>query len=217
MSGSILDLPIVKKLMESKEDLDPKEIQDYLCQYKKVLCTDHTKLFGFMLYLIRKNIGFNQKEMGIFLREAGKYKLGFSKSGYSKIENGLTYINFDLVFILSSKLRVDFDRIYNLYSLIIKKADKNGCYFVEPCGNLLSGTHSSFLINFYETSDSYWYTDLKDYKKYFLESDLNEINEIILDLVKDRDHINLMMRVNKQMLEMHNRRRKRQAENKKSI
>lgn len=152
-------------------------------QQKKRLCTDPNKLFGYMWYLIRKACKLNQTEMGAYFSTVKNPK-GLSKSAYSKVENGQTDINFDLVFSFSLNTMIDFDHIYQLYSYIIKKADSNGCSFMNGCGYLGLGSNNGMFISYQNVSKEYWYTDIKDYYKFFLPSDLESINNIIYDMFK---------------------------------
>lgn len=196
--------PIIQKLMDEKQDgPNLKEISEYNNQYKQVLITNHVKLFGFMLYLIRRELGLNQTDMGIFLKNYSnnKHRIGLSKSGYSKIENGLTNLDFELVFILSDRLKVDFNIIYELYSKIIMLAVNNGCYLFNRCGYLGHGNNLEIHFNLIETSDEYWYTDLKNYFNYFKESDLEIISDQLAKVFVNKGEIKYILSFQRHMRE----------------
>lgn len=209
--------PIIQKLMDDEQD-DPsfKEITDYNSQYKQVLVTDHIKLFGYMLFLIRKELRLTQSDMGVLLKNFGvgsqRHGIGLSKSGYSKIENGITHLDFEIVFILSDRLDVDFNIIFELYYKIIMLAYNKDCYFMQPCGNLNNGKGLSFFHNLTETSNEYWYTDLKQYKNYFNDFDLVEIKELLNKVLINRDTIKTKLNYQKQMRERSLKRRRFQKE-----
>lgn len=211
--------PIIQKLMDDEQD-DPsfKEITDYNSQYKQVLVTDHIKLFGYMLFLIRKELRLTQSDMGVLLKNFGvgsqRHGIGLSKSGYSKIENGITHLDFEIVFILSDRLDVDFHIIFELYYKIIMLAYNKDCYFMQPCGNLNHGKGLSFFHNLTETSNEYWYTDLKQYKNYFNDFDLVEIKELLNKVLINRETIKTKLNYQKQMRERSLKRRRFQKEKK---
>lgn len=182
-------MPLLGNFVEMSDTyLDEQEnfLLQQLKQQKKRLCTDSNKLFGYMWYLIRKACKLNQTEMGTYFKNIDNQK-GLSKSAYSKVENGQTDINFDLVFSFSLNTGIDFDHIYQLYSYIIKKADSNGCSFIKSCGYLGLGSHNGIFLSYQNMSTEYWYTDLKDYYKFFLPSDLESIHDIIYDMFQKSD------------------------------
>lgn len=179
-------MPLLGNFSEMSDTyLDEQEnfVNQLIEQQKKRLCTDPNKLFGYMWYLIRKACKLNQTEMGAYFGKFGGDK-GLSKSAYSKVENGQTDINFDLVFSFSLNTGIDFDHLYQLFSYIIKKADSNGCSFMTTCGHLGLGSHNGMFLSYQNVSKEYWYTDLKDYYKFFLPSDLESIHDIIYDMFK---------------------------------
>ncbi|MDC5296146.1 helix-turn-helix domain-containing protein [Acinetobacter baumannii] len=197
--------PFWQKIMKAREGNDEpsyKEISEYLSQFRKVLCTNHTRLYGYMFYLLRKALGLSQTDMGYLLKGSNIHTTGFTKSAYSKIENGQVRINFDLIFILSVQTNQHFDKFYNLYTTIINKADRNGCYFIEPCGFLFNGTTDNNMFENFELSKDYWYTDIKDYSKFFKKEDFEEINALVLDLICNIDFISNKLKYNKKMIEI---------------
>ena len=143
---------------------------------KNRLCTSPDRMFGYMWYLIRTRLGYSQTIMAYSFNShyKNKYVNGLSKSAYSKIENGQTYINFDLIFIYSKRFGIHFDQIYTLYSHLLKLAFDNDCIYLEPCGLFTYGkTHGYILRN--GVSKYALYTKLKDYSKYFRETDLEKV------------------------------------------
>ncbi|MDV4317047.1 helix-turn-helix domain-containing protein [Acinetobacter indicus] len=171
----------------SKPSLDNPEdyVQSLLEQQKTRLCTDPNKLYGYMWYLIRKALKLNQSQMGKLFSSSDNKK-GLSKSAYSKIENGQTDINFELIFSFSLNTNINFDHLYQLYSFIIRKADSNGCSFLKGCGYLGFGSQNGMFVSYQNVSKEYWYTDLKDYYKFFLPSDLESIHELIVNMYADK-------------------------------
>ncbi|MGE8646250.1 helix-turn-helix domain-containing protein [Acinetobacter vivianii] len=194
--------PFWQKIMNKENEPSYKEVNEYLSQFSKMLCTNHTRLYGYMFYLLRKSLRLSQTEMGYLLKGSHIHKTGFTKSAYSKIENGQVRINFDLIFILSVQTGQHFDKFYNLYSTIIRKANINGCYFIEPCGVLFNGTTDNNMFDSFETSVDYWYTDIKDYSKFFKKEDLEEIKNLVLDLICDIDLIRNKLGYNKKIIEI---------------
>ncbi|MDR0000492.1 hypothetical protein RFW86_03950 [Acinetobacter sp. 11367] len=81
----------------------------------KVFITNANEIFGYMMRLIRKNLGLTQEEMGLILREQFTY----SKAGYSKLERGDTGINIDCIFHLSNLTGLSHITIFSLYNEII--------------------------------------------------------------------------------------------------
>lgn len=81
----------------------------------KVFITNANEIFGYMMRLIRKNLGLTQEEMGLILREQFTY----SKAGYSKLERGATGINIDCIFHLSNLTGLSHITIFSLYNEII--------------------------------------------------------------------------------------------------
>lgn len=182
-------MPLLRNFLEMSDTyLDEQEnfVTQLIEQQKKRLCTDPNKLFGYMWYLIRKALRLNQTQMGELLRSPFSVK-GLSKSAYSKIENGQTDINFELIFSFSFNTNINFDHLSQLYSFIIRKADSNGCSFLEGCGYLGYGSQNDMFISYKNVSKEYWYTDLKDYYKFFLPSDLESINTLIINMYADKD------------------------------
>lgn len=149
---------------------------------KESLCTSPDRIYGYMWYLIRNYIGINQSEMGktfhSFYKEKYRVNYGLSKSAYSKIENGITSINFDLILIYSGRFGFSFDLLYNLYSYLLKLAYDNDCFYVEPCGYLNLGKAHS-ILRYNGMSKEGLYTDLKDYSKFFKQIEIESINQYL--------------------------------------
>lgn len=156
------------------------DIEGTMVLQKKSLCTSPDKMFGYMWYLIRNRLDLNQSEMGLAFQSnyKEKYKTGLSKSAYSKIENGQTSINFDLVFIFSSRYGVRIDLIYQLYSYLLRFAYDHNCIYLESCGEYGYGRSNGFAKPSGSSHD-YLYTELKHYSKFFSESDLESIYKYI--------------------------------------
>lgn len=158
------------------------DIEGTMQLQKKSLCTSPDRMYGYMWYLIRNYLGINQSEMGKTFASGYKDKypvnIGLSKSAYSKIENGITSINFDLILIYSARFGFSFDLLYNLYSYLLKLAYEDNCYYVERCGYLGLGKSNSIL--FYNgISKDGLYTDLKDYSKFFKKTEIESINQYL--------------------------------------
>lgn len=158
------------------------DIEGKMQLQKESLCTNPDRMYGYMWYLIRNYLGINQKEMGasFFSGYKEKYRVnhGLSKSAYSKVENGHTSINFDLILIYSERFGFSFDILYNLYSYLLKSAYDNNCIYVERCGYLGLGKMNS-VLRANNVSKEYLYTDLKNYYKFFQQSDLDSINQYL--------------------------------------
>lgn len=156
------------------------DIEGIKALQKKSLCTNPDKMFGYMWYLIRNRLDLNQSEMGLSFLSLykDKYNKGLSKSAYSKVENGQTYINFDLIFIFSSRYGGRIDLIYQLYSYLLRFAYDHNCIYLEACGEYGYGKQNGFTKNAGSSND-FIYTKLKDYSKFFSESDLEPIYKYI--------------------------------------
>lgn len=170
------------------------DIEERMNLQKKSLCTSPDKMFGYMWYLIRNRLDLNQSEMGLAFGSnyKAKYKTGLSKSAYSKIENGQTSINFDLVFIFSSRYGVRIDLIYQLYSYLLRFACDHNCIYLESCGEYGYGKANAFTKPS-GSSHNYLYTELKHYSKFFSESDLESIYKYIDEVFeKAKEIVNFM-------------------------
>lgn len=158
------------------------DIEGTMQLQKESLCTNPDRMYGYMWYLIRNYLGINQQEMGasFFSGYKEKYRVnhGLSKSAYSKVENGHTSINFDLILIYSERFGFSFDILYNLYSYLLKLAYDNNCIYIERCGYLGLGKMNS-VLRANNVSKEYLYTDLKNYYKFFQQSDLDSINQYL--------------------------------------
>lgn len=158
------------------------DIEGTMKLQKEALCTSPDRVYGFMWYLIRNYFGINQTEMGKTFASGYKDKypinIGLSKSAYSKIENGITSINFDLILIYSSRFGFSFDLLYNLYSYLLKLAYENDCYYVERCGYLGMGKANS-ILRYNGVSKEGLYTDLKNYFKFFKQTEIESINQYL--------------------------------------
>lgn len=174
------------------------DIEERMNLQKKSLCTSPDKMFGYMWYLIRNRLDLNQSEMGLAFHSnyKAKYKTGLSKSAYSKIENGQTSINFDLVFIFSSRYGVKIDWVYQLYSYLLKFANDHNCIYVESCGEYGYGRDNR-VDKPSGSSNDYLYTELKHYSKFFSESDLEPVYKYIDEFFAKAKEIVNFMKVSK--------------------
>jgi len=156
------------------------DINSSMALQKKSLCTSPDRVFGYMFYLIRSYFGITQTEMGYSFNSLYKQKYinGLSKSAYAKVENGTTSINFDLILIYSGRYGIDFSKITGFYNSLVHSLYNNDCIFLEPCGYLGYGNKSGF-ANYEGASNDSLYTDLKDYKNFITQNELNLINVYI--------------------------------------
>lgn len=160
------------------EDLDSKSIAE---RQKNLLHTDHNKIFGFMFYLIRNYLNLNQTEMGMVFGQTihDKYNnKGISKSAYSKIENGETSMNFELLIILSSIFGVDFKFFTDFYRYLMEFFYNKNSIFLKPCATFGFGKNSGYTRNMKMSEDS-MYTKLKDYNKFIAKSDFDNFYDIL--------------------------------------
>lgn len=180
--------PMLKKLLDENREPTREELKHFIDKYRSILVTDHVKLFGFMLLLIRKKLGLSQTEMGLLTSNFGtvniRHRGGLSKSGYSKIENGLNHLDFEIIFILSSQLDVGVDTLFKIYYKIIETSHNNNSIFLKKCGNLFYGKQDRHFVSMVDTGDEYFYTSLKDYWDFFNENDKEEILNLIDDAIK---------------------------------
>lgn len=154
--------------------IDEKASLDF---QKSFIKTDQDRIFGYMFYLIRKYFDLNQTEMGSLFYKIGNTK-GLSKSAYSKIENGYTTINFDLIMVFSTNFGVNFNFITNLFYYLTDFFYKIGSIFLKPCGHFGMGLHSGY-TKMKGTSKDYLYTDLKDYSKFIKKQWLDNIMKVL--------------------------------------
>lgn len=180
--------PLLKKVMDENREPNREELKQFIDKYRSRLITDHVRIFGFMLLLIRKKLGLSQTEMGLLISNFGtvniRHRGGLSKSGYSKIENGLTHLDFEIIFILSSQLDVGVDTLFNIYYKIIKISHNNNSIFLKKCGNLFYGKQDQLFLSFVGTGDDFFYTPLKKYWDFFNVNDKDEILNFIDDAIK---------------------------------
>lgn len=153
---------------------------------KQSLCTSPDRMYGYMWFLIRNYFGITQTEMGYSFHSLykGKYANGLSKSAYSKVENGITSVNFDLILIYSGKYGIEFQQITEFYNYLLHVAYNKDCIYLEPCGYLSFGKHSGFSKP-QHASNEYLYTDLKNYKNFFTNNELSELN-LYIDIIFSR-------------------------------
>lgn len=180
--------PLLKKVMDENREPSREELQQFIDKYRSILITDHVKIFGFMLLLIRKKLGLSQTEMGLLISNFGsvniRHRGGLSKSGYSKIENGLNHLDFEIIFILSGGLNVGVDTLFKIYYKIIEISHNNNSIFLKKCGNLFYGKQNYIFLSMVDTGDEFFYTPLKDYWNFFNKNDKEEILNLIDDVIK---------------------------------
>lgn len=180
--------PLLKKVMDENREPSREELQQFIDKYRSILITDHVKIFGFMLLLIRKKIGLSQTEMGLLISNFGtvniRHRGGLSKSGYSKIENGLNHLDFEIIFILSGELNIGVDTLFKIYYKIIEIFHNNNSIFLKKCGNLFYGKQDHIFLSMVDTGDEFFYTPLKDYWNFFNKNDKEEILNLIDDVIK---------------------------------
>ncbi|ATZ66128.1 helix-turn-helix domain-containing protein [Acinetobacter haemolyticus] len=108
--------------------------------HTKIIITSAEEIFGYMLYLFRKNLGLNQTEMGQVI---GGLFFKYTRSGYSKLERGDTGISIQIIFHLSSLISVHHFHLFAIYDEIIKMIAFNkkfNVHFKEPVGFYGLGT-----------------------------------------------------------------------------
>ncbi|CAM0621366.1 helix-turn-helix transcriptional regulator [Acinetobacter baumannii] len=108
--------------------------------HTKIIITSAEEIFGYMLYLFRKNLGLNQTEMGQVI---GGLFVKYTRSGYSKLERGDSGISIQIIFHLSSLISVHHCHLFAIYDEIIKMIAFNkkfNVHFKEPIGLYGFGT-----------------------------------------------------------------------------
>ncbi|HDZ1840716.1 TPA: hypothetical protein RRZ02_001179, partial [Acinetobacter baumannii] len=72
-------------------------LNDEIALQKKIFVTSPEEIFGYLLYLFRKNLDLTQEQMGAVLKYEAKSS-SYSKTGYAKLERAETGINLQIIF-----------------------------------------------------------------------------------------------------------------------
>ena len=125
--------------MKNSDHLSFDETMKILEDQQRTFRCSVDSLFGYILYLFRTELGVSQESMGFQLG-------GISKSGYSKLENGISSLHISHVYMLSHITNVPRKFIYDLLDYLTEYCLSNG-------GRLYVG--DDIAVNAFNENDDY--------------------------------------------------------------
>lgn len=159
-------------------------VDDEIAIQKKIFVTSPEEIFGYLLYLFRKNLGLTQEQMGAVLKFEGSRPY-YSKTGYAKLERAETGINLQVIFDLSFLTDLPYYLIFDIYMALIEAINSNSnitIQFHEMCGQHALGNARSKLMVDSETKESYkirYSTKYKEYPEAIGQTYIDKVNRIL--------------------------------------
>lgn len=159
-------------------------LDDEIALQKKIFVTSPEEIFGYLLYLFRKNLDLTQEQMGAVLK-FGDESSSYSKTGYAKLERAETGINLQVIFDLSFLTDLPYYWIFKIYTILIEAINSNPnitIQFHEMCGQHALGNAYSKLMMDNEKKELYkirYSTKYKEYPEAIGQTYIDEVNKII--------------------------------------
>ncbi len=159
-------------------------VDDEIALQKKIFVTSPEEIFGYLLYLFRKNLDLTQEQMGAVLKYEAKSS-SYSKTGYAKLERAETGINLQIIFDLSFFTDLPYNWIFEIYTALIEAINSNPnitIQFHEMCGQHALGNAYSKLMTDNEKKELYkirYSTKYKEYPEAIGQTCIDKVNEIL--------------------------------------